>query len=207
MKDYLIEVARNGIRFTTIGLGLLDIFEQVNKVILLSGKRWVIAHPKRIGPAEIDLIQKLGIVLTIHANQHIHDMPIEEIAAADENEIVPIKSPMDAGIHVALSTDNVPTSMFNPLWLSVARKNRYRPNPLAPGQAISRQAALKASTLEGSYLTFEENIRGSIEAGKLADLTVLSKDPLSCPEDGLREIRAELTMVGGKITHQDGTIG
>ncbi len=206
MLDYLIEVARNDIRLTTIGLGLLDMFRQVNEVIPLNGKRWVIAHPARISPAEIELIARLGIVLTVHPNQHIYTMTEVEVAAGDENDILPLKSLIEAGVHVALATDNVPTSMFNPLWLSVARRNRYRPEPLAPKQAISRCSALKAASIEGAYLSFEEQTRGSIELGKLADMTVLSLDPLSCPEDSLRLITSELTLVGGKITHQSGSI-
>ncbi|MAF50297.1 MAG: hypothetical protein CMM10_18740 [Rhodospirillaceae bacterium] len=202
IKDYLIEVARNGIRFTTIGLDLLDILSQVNDVVPISDKRWVIAHPRRIKPAEIDLIAKLGLVVTVHTSHLIYNITAEEIAAGDENEIVPIKSLIDAGVHVALSTDNMPTSMFNPLWQSVARPNRYTGNTISPEQRISREAALKSSTVEGAYLTYEENIRGSIEVGKLADIAVLSMGPLSCPEGRLREITADLTIAGGKIVHQ-----
>ena len=56
----------------------------------------------------------------------------------------------------------------------------------------------------GATLSFEENEKGSLEPGKLADLAVLSDDPLTCAEEALKDITAELTMVGGRIVHERG---
>ena len=61
---------------------------------------------------------------------------------------------------------------------------------------------MRAATLGGAALSLEENEKGSLEAGKLADLAVLSDDPLTCAEGALKDITAELTMVGGKIVHE-----
>ena len=73
---------------------------------------------------------------------------------------------------------------------------------IAPGQAITRMEALRCATQNGAYLTFDEDKKGSLEPGKLADLAVLSADPLTVPEPAIRDITADLTMVGGKIVHQ-----
>ena len=54
----------------------------------------------------------------------------------------------------------------------------------------------------GAYLTFEEDQKGSIEDGKLADLAVLTDDPLTCAEDDLKDIKAETTIVDGRIVYQ-----
>ena len=56
----------------------------------------------------------------------------------------------------------------------------------------------------GATLTFEEGVKGSIEVGKLADFAVLSDDPLTCPEDAIKEIVAETTVVGGKVVYERG---
>jgi len=72
---------------------------------------------------------------------------------------------------------------------------------IAPAQRLSRADALRAATLEGAYLTFEEDQKGSIVPGKLADLVVLSENPLTCAEVRIRDITAEITIVGGRIVH------
>ena len=100
-----------------------------------------------------------------------------------------------------LATDNVPVSMFHPIWHCVARYNRQVDGAIAPGQAITRAEALRAATMGGAALSLEENEKGSLEPGKLADFAVLSDDPLTCSEDALRDITAELTVVGGRVVH------
>ena len=109
---------------------------------------------------------------------------------------------MDAGVKVGLITDNVPISLFWPIWESVARLSRVTNERIAPGQAITRMEALRCATQNGAYLTFDEDKKGSLEPGKLADLAVLSADPLTVPESAIRDITADMTMVGGKIVHQ-----
>jgi predicted amidohydrolase YtcJ len=71
-----------------------------------------------------------------------------------------------------------------------------------PAQRLSRADALRAATIEGAYLTFEKDQKGSIEPGKLADLVVLSDDPMTCAEIQIRDITAEMTIVGGRVVHE-----
>lgn len=193
--DYLIAAARHELRIASIGLELLEHFEAVNEVVPIADKRWVLAHVARATPDQIERLKRLGIVLTIHANEHIHG------ANADETDAhVPLQSMIEAGLHFALSTDNVPPSMFNPIWLAVTRRCRAG-GVVAPAQKISREAALRAATIEGAYLTFEEDQKGSIEPGKLADMAVLSDSPMTCPEDALKDITVDLTIVGGRVVY------
>ena len=76
---------------------------------------------------------------------------------------------------------------------------------MAPEQALSREEAIRCATINGAYLTFDEGKKGSLEPGKLADLTILSKDPLTVAEEEIRDITALMTMVGGEIVHEDGS--
>jgi predicted amidohydrolase YtcJ len=108
---------------------------------------------------------------------------------------------LDAGVKVALVTDNVPVSMFWPIWESVARLSITN-ELVAPRQAITRAEALRCSTLNGAYLSFDESKKGSVEPGKFADLAILSDDPLSVDEKSIREITSLMTIVGGRIVHQ-----
>ncbi len=68
--------------------------------------------------------------------------------------------------------------------------------------AITREEALRLWTINGAYGIFEEHRKGSIEPGKLADLVVISKDYLTCPEDEIAQIEALMTVVGGKIVFE-----
>jgi predicted amidohydrolase YtcJ len=73
---------------------------------------------------------------------------------------------------------------------------------IAPDEALSRADALRCATANGAYLTFDEDKKGSLEPGKLADLVVLSADPLTVEEASISDIRSLMTMVGGRIVHE-----
>ncbi len=73
---------------------------------------------------------------------------------------------------------------------------------IAPHQCVSREEALRAVTLNGAYLTFEAEKKGSIEAGKWADLVVLEDDLLTLPEDRIRDLTIRVTIVGGRLVYE-----
>jgi predicted amidohydrolase YtcJ len=75
---------------------------------------------------------------------------------------------------------------------------------LGPGQRLTPEQGLRLLTLEGARLTFEENRKGTLEPGKLADIAVLTADPTAVPTEEVKSIRAALTVVGGRIVHRDG---
>jgi predicted amidohydrolase YtcJ len=100
----------------------------------------------------------------------------------------------------------VPTTLWYPVWHAVTRYNMDIDGPIAPDQALTREQALRCATIEAAHLTFEEDIKGSLEPGKLADLAILSDDPLNCPDNTLKDITAELTLVGGRIVHDTGRV-
>ena len=85
--------------------------------------------------------------------------------------------------------------------ISQARESRCLSagETIAPAEALMREQALRAATINGAYVTWEEDSKGSIESGKLADRAVLSHDPLTADEDVLKDIYAELTFVDGRI--------
>jgi len=96
------------------------------------------------------------------------------------------------------------TNFYNPfkaMWSIITRKTQWG-TVIVPEEAISREQALRLFTINNAYGSFEENIKGSIEPGKLADLVVISDDILNCPVDRIKDIKAEMTMVGGKIVYR-----
>ncbi len=206
MKDLLVAAARNDIRVSTIWMEFLDVYEEVNREVSIVDKRWIIGHLRTATEDEIKRLADLGIVMSAHTNRYIYKtghLMREELGRENENHIEPLRSLRDAGVHVGLATDNVPTSLFYPIWQAVSRYNMYSDDSIAPDQALSRADALRAATIEGAYLTFEEDEKGSIETGKLADMVILSDDPLSCPEDHIRDITAKTTIVGGRVVYRE----
>ncbi|MDP7241977.1 MAG: amidohydrolase [Rhodospirillales bacterium] len=205
VKELLIEAARNDIRVNAIWPDVLELYKEVNAEIPLAGRGWVFGHIAVLRPADIEAIKEMGLVLTTHTNRHIFKeghLRRDEAGEGAENDVVPLRSLIDAGVPFGLATDNVPVSMFHPIWHCVSRYNKRTDGAIAPAQAITRAEALRAATMGGAALTSEENEKGSLEPGKLADLAVLSDDPLTCAEGALKDITAELTMVGGRIVHQ-----
>ncbi len=73
---------------------------------------------------------------------------------------------------------------------------------IGPQQGTSVRDALRLYTTNGAYASFEETVKGSIEPGKLADLVVLDRDILTIPEDEIKEVKVETTIVGGEIVYQ-----
>jgi predicted amidohydrolase YtcJ len=96
----------------------------------------------------------------------------------------------------------VPVSSFLPIAQTIRRIPYQMQDPVAPGQSLSRADALRCATNHGAYLTFDEGKKGSLEPGKLADLAVLSADPLTIAEAEIADIRALMTMVGGRIVYE-----
>jgi predicted amidohydrolase YtcJ len=204
-KELLLQCAANDIRAVMIGSSNLDLYDEVDREIPLKGRRWVISHISTISPRDIERIVRMGLVLTTHTNNYLYKglhAQAQRLPPERHGEIVPLRSLLDAGVKVSLATDNVPVSPFLPIWQTVARTSYQSKERVAPAEALSRADALRCATANGAYLTFDEHNKGSLETGKLADLAVLSADPLTTEESSIADIRSLMTMVGGRIVHE-----
>ena len=207
--DYLAAAARHNIRANAIWMDFLEYFEIVDKITPLSDKRWVMGHLDRATDDQIQSMSDLGLAMTSHTNRYIYKyghIVRDQIGENRENEIAPLRSVVEAGIPIALATDNVPTTLWYPVWQAITRYNMFIDGQIAPDQALTRQQALKCATHNGAYLSGEEDLKGTLEPNKLADLVILDKDPLTCPENEIKDIAAEMTIVGGKIVYESGSI-
>lgn len=195
----------NAIAVTTDEIDLhLDAFERVNEQIPITNRRFVLQHLGYVTESHQKKIKRLGVVTTVipgsmlwmSGSEIVKGVSVEEL-----NRFIPLKSFVEKGIPFVLCTDNKPLNPLHTFWAVVSRTDRVTGKVIVPRQKISREDALKAFTINGAYLTFEEGIKGSIEIGKLADLVVLSDDILTCPEQKIKEIEVLSTMVGGKIVY------
>jgi predicted amidohydrolase YtcJ len=208
VKEVLLHCAENDIRAVSnsnISPDLIDLLAEIDREVPLKGRRWVVGHVNILTPRDIERIVRMGLVVTPHTNSNIYKEGHTWQAKLPQErwrENTPLRDLIDAGVEVGLVTDNVPVSLFWPIWESVARLSRIANTRIAPEQAITRQEALRCATMGGAYLTFDEDEKGSLEPGKLADLAVLSADPLVVAEPDLRDISADMTMVGGRIVYK-----
>ena len=204
MVEMMVEAARNGIRVGSFSPRILELYEAVHKRAPIDGQRWLIEHIGMYGPDEVRRIRDLGLVLQAYSNRWIAqdgEMLRERHGEAGAERVLPLRDLIDAGIHVSLATDNVPPTMFWPISHAVSRRTDAG-RVLGPGQRVGRLEALACASREGAWLSFEEDRKGTIEPGKLADLAILSDDLLEVEEDRIPDIRADLTITGGQVVFE-----
>jgi predicted amidohydrolase YtcJ len=112
----------------------------------------------------------------------------------------PLRTPMNHGIHVAISSDILPIGPMVGIYAAVTRKG-LSGRVFAADEALSVMEALQSYTLYGAYLSFEEDRKGSIESGKLADMIVLDQDILSIDLAQILDIEVEQTWLGGELVY------
>jgi hypothetical protein len=111
-----------------------------------------------------------------------------------------IKSLLDRGLIVAGSSDSpvVPDNPLLGIYAAVTRRAESG-QELSPEEAVSVKQALAMYTINAAYASFEEDIKGSLAPGKLADMVILSDDPLKSPPQRLKDIRVEMTIIDGRV--------
>jgi predicted amidohydrolase YtcJ len=180
----------------------LEALEAVDRVHPLRGRRWVIEHIGRMRPDDLPRIRALGLMVTTIPTYSLWKDGDAYLDDPDGGEwTLPHRALMEAGLPIAAGTDNVPFSPFWPMWAAIARVERTTGRTLGTSQSLDRRQALRLMTIEGARLSFEEELKGSIEPGKYADLAVLDADPGEVALDALRDVASVMTVVGGRVVH------
>jgi predicted amidohydrolase YtcJ len=203
--------ARHGIRVHTIASTeeemeeVLAAYEAAQKEFPMSDRRWVIEHVCDVQSAHLERIRSLGVVCQTNPLTHLWLRGASYLRDAERaDRAIPHQDFLQHHIPFALGTDNKPYNPFHTLWAAVGRREKKSGAVIGPKQCLSPAQGLMAFTKGGAYLCGQEKRLGSLEPGKLADLAVLSDDPLQIVEEKLKEIRVHLTLVGGKVVHDDG---
>ena len=120
-----------------------------------------------------------------------------------QREFLPLRSYLDAGVVIAMSTD-MPSAHHNPFWglYSAITRKGMQGYSLGEEEAITLDEAIRAMTWGGAYMTFEEGEKGSLQPGMLADLVLLDQNLRALPKEELRNVTVALTMVDGKVMYQ-----
>jgi predicted amidohydrolase YtcJ len=159
--------------------------------------RHTIIHACLIPEEDIKKIAALGIGITMQPSFLISPLEppsyIEEILGSRVKMSSPVKSLIDAGIHVSGGSD-APVTFPDPIEGIFGACN----HPYDPAQSVSIVDALKMYTYEVAWASFDEKDRGSLETGKIADMVIMNRDPLSMRPEDLRSLKVEKLFLSGK---------
>jgi len=186
---------------------VLDAFEAADKEKSIRDRRFILIHASLIRPEQMDRARALGVRVDFQ-NVFMWDKAatVERfLGKATADRALPTKTLIDRmGLDNLGAGTDFPVNPINPflnIYIMVTRKDPNG-NVYGASEAISREQALRLYTSAASRYMFDEGRKGTLEAGKLADLAVLSADIMSIPDDQIRDIKADMTMVGGKVVFQ-----
>jgi predicted amidohydrolase YtcJ len=167
--------------------------------------RWRIEHAQHLSLVDIPRFRRLGVIASMQAIHCTSDAPfvIQRLGAARAEEGAYVwQKLMKNGAHVSNGTD-APVEDVDPIPNYYAAVSRRLPNGTTfyPDQRMSRIEALRAYTIEAAYAAFEENIKGSLAPGKLADIVVLTQDITTVPEEQIPATKVSMTILGGKVAY------
>jgi hypothetical protein len=186
---------------------VLDIFERNFKENPdKKDLRWRIEHAQHLHPDDIPRFGELGVIASMQGIHCTSDAPFVEKRLGYEravNGAYVWRSLLETGAVVTNGTD-APVEDVNPfesLYATVTRKRADTGFEFFPEQKLTREEGIYSYTMACAYSAFEENDKGSLELGKLADMVVLDRDLLSCTDEEILETSVLMTIVGGKIKY------
>ena len=219
MRPMFEEALRRGIQVEAHAIGdranrtILDLYEEAYKAVppeqrRVREPRWRVEHAQIVDPADIPRFAKLGVIPSMQPSHAISDLffaparlGLERLAGA-----YAWQSFVKSGSIICGGSD-APVERGEPMiefYAAVSRKSIKGESSEGwhPEQAVSREDALKMFTLWAAFAAFEENDKGKIDTGMLADFTVLDRDIMKIPEPDILNTRCEMTIIGGEIVYE-----
>ena len=184
---------------------MLDVFEKVNREIPFDGLSWFFDHAETISPRNIERVRALGGGIAIqHRMAFQGEFFVERYGAEAAKATPPVSRMLEMGVPVGGGTDATRVASYNPwtaLYWLVSGRTVGGLRLYDAGQRLSRDTALELWTAGSAWFSSEQNKKGRIRAGMLADLAVLSSDFFCVPEDEIKAIESVLTVVDGRIVY------
>jgi predicted amidohydrolase YtcJ len=218
LRKAVRDARANGFQVSVHAIGdsalkqVLRTYKSVLDELPLRDNRYRIEHCAVADGEDIGTMAEYGFIPSMQAVHCTSDWPMlgKCLGEASEREkrTYAWRDFLKAGLHIANGSD-APVEEVNPyhgFYAAVTRKDREG-NPAGgwyPKQCMNREEALRAATVRVAEAQFEEGIKGSLEAGKLADFVVTDRDYMSCPTDELKDMRALVTVIGGERVYERG---
>jgi len=223
LRPMFQEALRRGIQVETHAIGdranrvILDLYEEAFKAVppnerKVKEPRWRVEHAQILTAADLPRFAKLGVIASMQPSHAISDLFFAPSRLGEKRlaGAYAWQSLLKSGAIIAAGSD-APVELGEPMiefYAAVARKSKdgfSAPN-WHPEQAVSREQALEMLTRWPAYAAFQEKEKGSIQAGKLADLTILSDDIMKIPAPDILRARCLMTVIGGEIVYDSGEI-
>ncbi|HDZ25954.1 MAG TPA: amidohydrolase [Candidatus Aminicenantes bacterium] len=214
MEKRIIQADKAGLQVAVHAIGdkanniLLDIFERIITQNGERDRRWRIEHAQHLLPQDIERIANLGIIASIQPYHAIDDGRWAErkIGRKRCQYTYAFKSLVEKGAVLACGSDwtVAPLDPISGIYAAVTRQtlDGKHPEGWFPEQKISLEEAIRGYTLNGAYAEFSENLKGSVEKGKLADLVVLSRNIFKIQPDEIQKTEVKMTIFNGKVIYK-----
>jgi hypothetical protein len=183
---------------------VLNAYERVLKGWQGENPRLRIEHCSLINPSLLRRIKAVGAIpAPFYTYTHYHGNKWVDYGEEKMKNMFAHKSFLDAGIPVAPASDFAP-GPFEPMMAiqSMVTRKDMQGRTWGPNQRITVAEAMKICTMHGAYASFEENIKGSLTPGKLADIVILENDPHEVEPDTIKDIQIIKTLLGGKVVYE-----
>jgi predicted amidohydrolase YtcJ len=205
----VLELNRLGWRVATHAVGdaavdeVLDAYEAADRERSIRGRRWTIEHFFIARPDHFPRMRALDVAVAAQDHLYLAAPSVAKYWGRVRAErVTPMRTFIDQGLLVGGGTDS-PVIPYNPFWsmYHFITRDTISDGVYGAAERITSEEALRAYTINNARITFEEELKGSIEAGKLADLVILSADYLTIPESEIQRLTALATMIGGKLVY------
>jgi len=192
---------------------VLDALERVNRNIPIKDRRYTLVHAYFPNTTAIRRAAELGVCVDTQPAWYYKDGDALAKALGEDRlkNFIGLADWHNGGLKVAINSDhmhgidpNLSLNPFNPflaMYVAVTRRTESG-RVIGPEQRVSREQALRMTTIDAAYLSFDEKRKGSIEVGKLGDFVLLSDDLLTCDVERIKDIQALATVIGGKVVHE-----
>ena len=213
LKKWALDADKNGLQLCIHAIGdsanylMLEMFDEIVKTNPKWDRRFRIEHAQHVRFKDLDKFKELGVIASAQPYHCIDDGVWAEKRIGKERikYTYPFKSFIEKGITVCFGSDwyVAPLNAIYGIYAAVTRCTLDDKNPggWIPEQKISIEQAIKCYTINNAYAAFEENIKGSIEPGKLADFVVLNENLLKIAPEKIRDVKVERTILGGETIY------
>ncbi len=186
----------------------LNVYEEVNREVPFEGLHWFFDHCETISDRNIERVKALGGGIAVQDRMAFQgEYFVDRYGPKQARRTPPIRRMLELGVPVGAGTDATRVSSYNPFlslyWL-ITGKTIGGTALYQDDNRLERMEALRLYTVGSSWFSSEDGKKGSILPGQLADLSVLSADYFSIPEDEIKRLESVLTIVGGKIVYANG---
>jgi len=190
----------------------LDIFERVEKEDGPRDRRFRIEHAQHLSPQDIPRFAQLDVIASMQPYHAIDDGRwVDTVIGPDRSRYTyAFRSLLDAKAKVAFGSDwsVAPATPIEGIYAAVTRRtlDDKHPNGWVPEEKITVEEAMRAYTVTGAYANFQENEKGMLKAGMLADLVVIDRDLFTIKPETIRDAHVVMTLVGGKVVYTRGEV-